>query len=608
MSSSPKPEVIEVTAESESLIAKTHDKQDKKDKPVAVATQEENESGATSTSRWPPKINAWSILFIHAIICLAIALGIALAVNGYKALDDHSASHAQYVAGKLILRVGDVTTLISAALVIVKLLVSSWTTLTVWACGHHILYNASQSKTGGDNSEPAKAKDVSFMMRWKLPAWIKTPFAKPSTPREWVISIALLIGTLQAFISPVLTGSVNWTSTPVPATDTSVPIAAVDTRAYFGNWYWYTYKYTDTGLSRRPYLRTAAGYASMVWSDVNTVSKNGTSLTGNGCRRVVTNSDTVGPNSTLLDAVIPCIKVNSIKWYNASDVVSRSQWVYVADSSSLSIVGDSPSKYYVPGATVVFDPNSFWNDSQNTSQKPAETIYTGVRTVGMMVNRVSANQTPECSHLDPTIFGSVDSLGRYFLPFGDATNKNCYLIGTVNFTAGVTASKESTYVSGRVVEDQTPLDQVAFKADPWVQESLWMLPDLMTMIAIMNSTLLPTYDNIDGYVETLLRQAYLGAWDTYHNSFDEDQKNLEYTAIPSVSRQLADVTFWRVFLWMAISLLMTLSGGALLVAVLKTDDLKLPEDKLEETKGDRRNEEVGMVKDMVLGLFFNSSG
>jgi hypothetical protein len=33
------------------------------------------------------------------------------------------------------------------------------------------------------------------------------------------------------------------------------------------------------------------------------------------------------------------------------------------------------------------------------------------------------------------------------------------------------------------------------------------------MIAVMNSSLLPTWDNIDGYAETLIRQSYLAAWD-----------------------------------------------------------------------------------------------
>lgn len=85
--------------------------------------------GSNVSENWAstlrPKVNAWSILLVHLGVCVAIALSIALAVHGYEALDDKSATHASYAGGKLILRVGDVTTLISAALVVVKLLVGS---------------------------------------------------------------------------------------------------------------------------------------------------------------------------------------------------------------------------------------------------------------------------------------------------------------------------------------------------------------------------------------------------------------------------------------------------------------------------------------------------
>ena len=55
--------------------------------------------------------------------------------------------------------------------------------------------------------------------------------------------------------------------------------------------------------------------------------------------------------------------------------------------------------------------------------------------------------------MDPTIFGSVDSLGIYNYSTGDKVNSNCYFFGLVTFTAGVTVSPYSTYLSNRVVED-----------------------------------------------------------------------------------------------------------------------------------------------------------
>ncbi|PNP74455.1 hypothetical protein FNYG_12200 [Fusarium nygamai] len=225
----------------------------------------------------------------------------------------------------------------------------------------------------------------------------------------------------------------------------------------------------------------------------------------------------------------------------------------------------------------------------------------------VMVKRVGRTDAESpCTHLDPTIFGSVDSLGWYIQQWAG----NCYWYGLVNFTAGVTTSKQSRYLSGRVVEDQTPLDQVVFDANPWVQVSLWLLPDLMAMIAVMNSTLLPTYDNIDGYVQQLLRQSYLAPWDMYHDSFDSGQISLTYKAIPGISRQLAEVSFARVFSWLGVCLLMTGSGFLLLVIVLDRHDIEVPEEILLEVRGERKstrwdilNEWSSNALDMVKKIF-----
>ncbi|OAP58632.1 hypothetical protein AYL99_07722 [Fonsecaea erecta] len=570
-------------------------------KPTSQQTVNTNGvSDPNSKSRLPPKVKAWTILLSHLAVCTALALSIALAINGYEALDDDSASHATYVDGKLILRVADVTTIISAVLVVVKLLVGAWSTLTVWACGHYLLSTAAPSPDP-KTTTPSKAKEVSWMVRWKLPPWLHPRSGMPKNPRQWVISVALLITAVQTFIAPIITGAVNWTSTPVSEPDARVSVAAVDSTADFGGWKWYNYPFNPPGLDRKPYLRTAAGYASLVWGDQTTLSPNGTSLTGNGCRHVVQSHDTVGPNSTLLNATIPCIRIHSLEWYKADYEVPRAEWVYVADSSDLSIVDDPPSSYYRPGTTVVFDDYVLRNKSQDWYSKPAPTIFSKMQTVGMMVKRV-ANQDPPCSALDPTIFGSVDHLGRYLLNWGDSTNGNCYFIGRVNFTAGVTVSPQAKYVSNRVVEDQTPLDEVVFVENPWAQEAVWLLPDLMTMVAVMNSTLLPTFDNINGYVELLMRQAYLAAWDMYHDSFDEDQIGHVYTAIPSVSRQLAEVSFARVFAWLAMCVLMTIFGALLLVAVLAGDDLTPPEEELEEAQKERHGEETEGFFDTVYSL------
>ena len=558
-------------------------------------------------ARW---FSAWGMLSLHAGVCLAIALAIALAVNGYEALDDQAATHAKYIDGRLILRVSDVTTLVSAALVIVKLFVSWWTTLAVHACANHFFPETLSPTPCGDGdvnqdtAQKATTGDIDFMRQWKLPPWLKPPFALPRRPGQWTMTFALVAGAGQVLIAPVLSGATNWTSVSVTRNTATGSVAAVSPQADFSEWYWYNYPYTGTsyGLGRRPSLRMAAGYASLAWADLLTVFENGTSRTGNGCRHLVTSNDAMGLNSTLLNALLPCINIHSIQWYNASDSPSRVQTNLVLESYDLSIVNDAPFYYYNPGVAVMYDPNHLWNNSQVTSVKPDAVLYTGQQTLWMLVQR-QPWQNPPCSHLDPTIFGSVDSLGLYNYSTGDKVNSNCYFFGRVNFTAGVTVSPQSTYLSSRVVEDQTPLEDVVFEASPWTQESLWLLPDLMTMISVMNSTLLPTYDNIDGYVEALVRQAYLAAWDMYHDSFDEDERQLTYTALQSVSRQLADVSFARVFGWLGICLLMTLTGIFLLAGVLAREDLELSKDEYQEAKQGGKSDAWEGFKASLSGFF-----
>jgi hypothetical protein len=525
----------------------------------------------------------------------------ALALDGYHALDDNSATHARYIGNNLVLRVGDVTTLISAALVIVKVLVGSWTTVVVWACGHHLL---SRAVIATDERDVAinQARQVGWMIRWKLPPWIRLRSKLPQTPRHWIIAVSLLAITVQAFIAPIISGAVNWTSTSVAMPDQKVSVPAVQGSTDFGEWYWYNYPYEDQGLAKKPYLRTAAGYASLMWGDSRSKAANGTSLTGNGCRHIVPIQQGLDQNATLQKAVLPCIRIESIEWHKDGDEVPRAEWVYVADSSSLSVVGDSPSTYYYPGVTVVFDTAVGREDPDTTDVKPAASIFSKTQIVGMMVKRTEV-QDPSCSKMDPTIFGSVDHLDRYRLPWGDGTNENCYFVGKITFTAGVTVSETSKYLSSQVVEDQTPLDEVVFSADPWVQEAVWLLPDLMTMITLMNSTSLPTYDNIDLYVEGLVRQAYLGAWDMYHYSFDSDQSGITYTAIPSISRQLASVSLTRVFAWLAICCLMSVSGAVLLVGVLGADDLKPPEADFQDASDSWWEERIGRLFKMAFSLF-----
>lgn len=500
----------------------------------------------------------WCLLCAYTACCIILALVIALAVNGYNAIDT---STPRYSSGHLQLRVSDVTTLISVGLVIVKLFIGAWTAIAVWRCAYVLTHPPDPSLDD---------RRISFMKEHHLPPWIMWPFRQPQGAANWAIALLLFLLLAQTFLAPLLSGAVNWNPSSVPSGKT-VQLNDTNQNAWFGDWYYYNLQQ----VSRQASLRIAAGIASLAWADSAALAANGTSLTGNGCRHVV-NSGTLPVNSTVRDIPIPCIQIHDITWAMSDADIPRTVSNLVEDANPLSLVDDDPELYYSPGQAVLFDPDHLFNTEQSGLRLPPAIKFSGSLDMGLLISRPGADG-PACTAYGPTAFGPSDKIQPYQLKW----NKNCYLIGTVRLTAGVTRSAESTFISSRVIEDQTPLSEVVFEPNSWVQNALWLLPDLMTMIAVMNSSQLPTWDNIDGYSALLIRQAYLAAWDMFHANFDMDGP--VFAATPQEQRIKASVSFSRVFAWLGVYLVTT-AAGVLLLLLARAD----PRDGIEEHRSEAK--------------------
>ncbi|KAF3318800.1 hypothetical protein TWF173_005213 [Orbilia oligospora] len=515
-------------------------------------------------------LRAFIFLIGHSVFCIALALVVALAIDGYQAID--TSTH-RYVGGKLRLHVSDVTTFVSVGLVLVKLFVSSWSVIAIWDCACQLSKNkefgdfkigapgsaketeaaedfeitkvaaTDQTAEVNDGSKAnatdgtvtdAGAERVSFMLSWRVPPWFMFPPKLPKQGGSWVILLALLFMLPQPFLAPLLSGSIDWASSSTPG-DKSQNISSVSPTANFNLWYWYNVG----GYIHNSHLRRAAGYAALAWANPAAAAKNGTSITGNGCRHVM-NDDGLPVNSTVYNVTIPCIRVHSISWAVSAEEVSSAdvELITGGESKKLSQISEDLSLYYTEGATVVFDANKTYRVTDDTSVLPSSTLFSGTKSVGLLLTRQDITR-PLCRGLQPTIFGPGNRYDKYYNPPDhNDFHQNCYLVGKIEFTAGVTTSRLSKYIAPRIIEDSTPIDEVIFEPDPWVQEAIWLLPDLMTMLSNLNSSLLPTWDNIDGYTEALLRQAYLGAWDAFHGAFQPVGPSV--VAIPQEQRIVAN--------------------------------------------------------------------
>lgn len=510
--------------------------------------QSEQAHTESSVHKPPPRkaLQSSPLLFGHTAGCIALALVLVFAIDGYNAGDT---STPRYVNGKLLLHASDITTLVSAGLVIIKFFTTSWAMVATWRCAYELTHNSGTVLT---------PQQLSFMVKYKFPPWGRYPFSRPRGHNSWIIAVVLLFSLPQPFIAPLLSGAVNWNPSFVPG-GTQVPVNSTDPEATSS--YWYQYVDNSYAVKRTDILRTAAGIASIAWSDSSTLSQNGTSLTGNGCRHLV-NDNGLPVNSSVTNFTVPCIKFNGISWaMSAAEIPDRVSQLATGDAWELSVLNDTLELYTNAGHALLFNANNLWDPSRYGTDLPTASLVSGSQSLGLII----ANQyTKDCTGLDVNNFGDVDALPQYKYNYGSIGS--CYIFANVTFTAGVSISNVSTYISSRVVEDQTPIDEVVLQPNRWVQESLWLLPDLMTMVSQMNSSLLPTWDNVDLYVENLIRQSYLAAWDSFHSNWDTDWTIS--LATPQQSRVQASVSHARVYSWLAISLLQTVGGGLLIFLLL----------------------------------------
>jgi hypothetical protein len=514
------------------------------DNPPGASPSPE-EPGSEKSHRWLAwAYKGWLLLLAHTICSIAISLSIALALNGYNAIDT---STPRYFDHKLHLRVSDVTTLVSVGLVINRFFTTAWTAVAIWNSTFILTHNTTPKL------DPPR---LVFMQKYKLPPWARYRFQLPRGSSSWIILSILLCILPQQFIAPLISGAINWNPVSVLGSarisvNSSNPAAAANLFEQYTN-------YADTAVAlRQQVLAKAQGLASQAWSDSSSLLGNGTSLTGNGCRHVV-NNDGLTTNSTLLDSIVPCIRIHNIDWDTSeisSSVRNDSLSYYVLDL--LSEVNVRLDRHSNVGQLMLFNPNLLWD----ASSYPVSTLVSGPQTLAISIASENTSTTNCTGGLPIDIFGNVNYVPQ---PLYWSLYK-CFAFANVTITAGVTKSAVSTYVLSTVVEDQTPIDQVIFEPNLWVQEALWLLPDLLSQLSFANSSQIPTWDNLEGYIENIIRQAYLGAWDAFHQTFDELNSTTS-TAIPAVSRIQASISNARVFAWLGVSLLI-LVGGLLLVAL-----------------------------------------
>ncbi|XTI86394.1 hypothetical protein V2W45_1341297 [Cenococcum geophilum] len=477
------------------------------------------------------------------------ALDTAYVLDGYLAVPTESPRHVD--GGKFKLKVSDVTTLVSTGLTIVRLLVGAWAGTIMWNCAFILL----EKRPGG-----LTLPQLNRIMTFNVP-----PIPRSST--KGLVLLLLFLVIPQQLIAPLITGAVNW-SPSFEFSQTLWSTQAGNPKANPTSWFWYYYQSVD----RRASIRRAAAMTTMAWDG---------SATDRVHSRHVMNDVpgvSIPINSTLYNAVVPCIRIHSITFPTspppervlkiAKDSVSDKE----KSGTLLSRVDEAPLRYGVNGNAVLFDPDDrpgFYDelppkdDLKFVMERPADYKKSGIMYAVILAGIPGADGSPwvGCDEFKVSIFGKTPN--NIFRTTDGGNYQWCHTYAIVNLTAGVAQSPTSTHVSDRVVEADLPGAELDLKGGPWVKEAMYLMPDVMSNVAMMNSTTLYTWDDIEGYLDKLIRYSYQGAWDMLYRSYEPDTRTLDVRYYES--RVLASVSKARAFAWLALSVLLTLSAVVLVM-------------------------------------------
>ncbi|KFY56836.1 hypothetical protein V496_06627 [Pseudogymnoascus sp. VKM F-4515 (FW-2607)] len=485
-------------------------------RPETDEPQTANENGQDETKNSFSKI--WIPVALYITCYFALCFAIAYALDGYKAINDDSARSAN---GTLKLRPSDFNTLISMATSIIAYLVDSYAGIAVWTCALTLLRT-----TGLTAGQLDSVVDAPSQLSWIIQDGWPAPWIRQGKV-GWFAASAVLLLFPQAFIEMVITGAVDWK----PSVDwgPTVQVRAAEPRADISNWYWYLSQET----TRKGLLRVAGGNAAIGWADT------GNFIQRRSLLRNVVNDDNLPVNSTITDAILPVLMAHNI-----------------------TVVGDAPFLYDHAGNAIVFDPDDTkWTSSKyivsNSSQAnvPPASRFSGNKKVVLMLARQKST-TPACSPVTPDTFGDLSYFKNVF-PLVNANDQNCFISGTINMTAGVVRKRGARYISSRVVDSEDPWSVDDIQSDRWVEEAIRLLPDVMAFVSQLNASSMPTWNNVDDYVASLVQQSFMGAWSALSRT--NDASDILLTANPAILRSQAVVSRARAFAWLGATLLIPVS-------------------------------------------------
>ena len=497
-----------------------------------------DDSGAWNTFK------AWHPFLIHMVACSLLYIVVAGWVNDR---DFKTGSPPSLLTSGLYQT--QITGLISLALIIIRLLAGSCSTLLIWRTIFILLEYTRISLT-----------ELLRLCNYRFPIVPQVGPGDQLLWSCWAVTVIILLWP-PGFAAPLASSSVAWTpSTRISDKVISVPMPAWD---QFVDW-----EDISNSADRTATIVNAALMAS---KDPGYAFKSDE----HPLRRYFKSAHKI-PTNSRANLTLPYFDV-SLRWIDAaSNNKSRN-----AGLPRYSDLTENSFEQRSDGSVAVIR-NNPWKAA--IAKLPAAEVYRETKLISIKVNTLRIDdQLPDGSHPNrespcPTIsakFGKLPGVGQQAMPFlrtgSDDTwaSNDCYLIAEATITAGKYKGTDCEVFPTNDIDHMAtclgkpPTDTV--EAD-WISAlALDIVSETMKYITIFNFTRQYMHNKLDEYTTGMLKLGYHAAWSsTMHFLANVTGRSTVRVAEPVV---LATVDRTKLGIWLAMNATLTIS--AILVAVAR---------------------------------------
>ncbi|KAK0623834.1 hypothetical protein B0T14DRAFT_565153 [Immersiella caudata] len=498
-----------------------------------------------------------------------------------------SPEHSDLIIRAPRLQQTHMTALISVSLVCIRLLLNAWATISAWRVAFILLETSGMTLrqlcwtvSFGIPLSPFDSKGGTA----DKTKTIRRPGEKKAGRREkrisfataWAMSSICAILLPSQVAAPIASGSVSW----IPKTISSPslqPLRNVPVPGPGYHWDWYQmYPAVRSTLV----LRSAA-YATMIAAQMNSAEH----VLGGGSAKVpawrsVPSAEGLPLKSTVDNITIPYFTIHGWEWIQDVSLLPDPLLAAVVGQGMLNMTNEeNPLQDPIEGNAALLRTEP-WR--QSTKLEDGHYRYPSPRTLAaetmylaVLVQRIPGDT---CRPTSDTFGELVPHLVQHakssFLGIPHSNNHtDCYIFASFSITAGSQTCSRCSVSHPSTVVSTTAARPPGFQPDPdpLITETLAMLPEVMHAITTMSVTSSSQLGKLPQWTQRLLQQAYFATWTEMSiyfadpPDFDSDvpEPLSSGTTVP-IQVVLASINRDRMWLWLGLNVLVTVSGVLLL--------------------------------------------